>query len=78
MALLLALAAAQPVLGEPLRLAQAAVSPDDAAAVARRQTGGRVLGVDWSEGGGGPVYLVKVLMPDGSIKIVPVAAERGR
>ena len=78
MAILLALAAMQPVVGESLRLAQAAVSADEAATVARRQTGGRVLGVDWSEGGGGPVYLVKVLMPDGSIKIVPVAAERGR
>lgn len=78
MAFLLALAAAQPVAGAPLRLAQAAGSADEAAAVARRQTGGRVLGVDWSEAGGGPVYLVKVLMPDGSIRIVPVTAEQGR
>ncbi len=78
MAFLLALAAAQPVAGAPLRLAQAASSADEAAAVARRQTGGRVLGVDWSEAGGGPVYLVKVLMPDGSIRIVPVTAEQGR
>lgn len=80
MAFLIALGAAQATGSTPLRLALAAGagSPDEAAAVARRQTGGRVLGVDWSEGGRGPVYLVKVLMPDGSIRIVTVTAAQGR
>jgi uncharacterized membrane protein YkoI len=57
-----------------IHLAQAATSPDDAAAMARAQTGGRVLGVDWGERGGQPVYLVRVLMPDGNIRVVPIAA----
>jgi len=60
-----------------IRLAQAAVSADQAAAIARNRTGGRVLGVDWSDSGGQPVYLVKVLMPDGSIRVVTVAASGG-
>ncbi|MGQ0656916.1 MAG: PepSY domain-containing protein [Chromatiales bacterium] len=60
-----------------VQVAQAATSPDQAAAVARASTGGRVLGVDWGDSGGQPVYLVRVLMPDGRIKVVPVAA-RGR
>ena len=59
---------------ESIVLAQAANSADQAAATARAQTGGRVLGVDWGESGGQPVYLVRVLMPDGSIRVVPIAA----
>jgi uncharacterized membrane protein YkoI len=54
--------------------AQAAVSPDEAAAIAGKQTGGRVLGVEWGEGAGGPVYEVKVLRKDGSVTKVPVPA----
>jgi uncharacterized membrane protein YkoI len=59
---------------EPIVLAQAASSPDQAAAQARAQTGGRVLGVEWGESGGQPVYVVRVLMPDGSIREVPIPA----
>ncbi len=67
-----------PELAPPaIQVAQAAEGPDQAAAVARARTGGRVLGVDWGDSGGQPMYLVKVLMPDGRIKVVPVAA-RGR
>ncbi|MCG3201076.1 MAG: hypothetical protein NFCOHLIN_00938 [Gammaproteobacteria bacterium] len=58
----------------PLVVAQAAVSPDQAAAMARKQTGGRVLGVDWGDNGGQPVYMVRVLMPDGSIRVVAIPA----
>lgn len=58
----------------PLMLAQAAVSPDQAAAMARKRTGGRVLGVDWGDNGGQPVYMVRVLMPDGSIRVVAIPA----
>lgn len=81
--LLLAGLQAQPAAGEgldrqftrpPLVLAQAATSPDQAAAMARRQTGGRVLGVDWGDSGGQPVYMVRVLMPDGSIRVVAIPA----
>ncbi|HTT09041.1 MAG TPA: PepSY domain-containing protein [Gammaproteobacteria bacterium] len=61
----------------PLLLAQGAVSPDEAAAIAGKQTGGRVLGVEWGEGAGGPVYQVKVLKKDGSVTKVPVPA-RGK
>ncbi|GEM_PF-3172798 len=61
----------------PLLLAQAAVSPDEAAAIAGRKTGGRVLGVEWGEGAGGPVYEVKVLKKDGSVTKVPVPAKAG-
>lgn len=60
-----------------LLLAQAAVSPDEAAAIAARRTGGRVLGVEWGEGVNGPVYQVKVLKKDGSVTRVPIPA-RGR
>jgi uncharacterized membrane protein YkoI len=59
---------------QPVLLAQAVSSPDQAAAQAREQTGGRVLGVQWAESGGQPVYLVRVLMPDGSIREVPIPA----
>lgn len=58
----------------PLMLAQAAASADEAAAMARQQTGGRVLGVDWGDNGGQPVYMVRVLMPDGSIRVVAIPA----
>lgn len=58
----------------PLVVAQAATSPDQAAAMARKQTGGRVLGVDWGDNGGQPVYMVRVLMPDGSIRVVAIPA----
>lgn len=57
-----------------LRLAQASIGPDQAAAIARERTGGRVLGVQWGERGGAPVYLVRVLMPDGRVTVVPVHA----
>ena len=58
----------------PLLLAQGADSADEAAAIAGKQTGGRVLGVEWGEGAGGPVYEVKVLKKDGSVTKVPVPA----
>jgi hypothetical protein len=57
-----------------ITLAQAVTSPDQAAALARDQTGGRVLGVEWGDSGGQPVYVVRVLMPDGSIREVPIPA----
>ncbi|MFO1435021.1 MAG: PepSY domain-containing protein [Gammaproteobacteria bacterium] len=58
----------------PVLVAQTVSSPDQAAAQARDQTGGRVLGVQWADSGGQPVYLVRVLMPDGSIREVPIPA----
>ena len=68
---------AQPQPGPPVQVAQAAGNADEAAAMARAQTGGRVLGVDWSERGGQPVYLVRVLMPDGSIRQISIPANGG-
>ena len=64
----------RPISRPPLVVAQAAISPDQAAAMARKRTGGRVLGVDWGENGGQPVYMVRVLMPDGSIRVVAIPA----
>lgn len=66
--------ATAPVPDATVVLAQAATSPDQAAAAARAQTGGRVLGVEWGDNGGQPVYVVRVLMPDGSIREVPIPA----
>jgi uncharacterized membrane protein YkoI len=65
---------AVPVSELPITLAQAVTSADQAAAAARAQTGGRVLGVEWGDSGGQPVYVVRVLMPDGSIREVPIPA----
>jgi uncharacterized membrane protein YkoI len=60
-------------------LAQAApaVGEDQAAAIARSATGGRVLGVRWVEQGGRPVYQVKVLLADGRVTVVNVDAGTG-
>lgn len=67
-ALLLALAAP----------AWADVSRDDAAAVAQRASGGRVLAVERAQAGGKPVWRVKVLTPRGDVRVVLVDAATGR
>ena len=58
--------------------AWAQVSRDDAAAMAQRQTGGRVLAVDMADAGGRPVWRVKVVTPRGDVRVVMIDAGAGR
>ena len=46
------------------------VSRDQAAAAAQRQTGGRVLSVDKSESSRRPVWRVKVVTPQGEVRVL--------
>ena len=66
----------------PTRLAQAeseavAITPDQAAEIARQATGGRVLGVD-RRGNGRPWYRVKVLVDGQRVRYIVVDAVDGR
>ncbi len=58
--------------------AWAQLSRDDAAAVAQRQTGGRVLSVDMADAGGRAVWRVKVVTPRGDVREVMVDAGASR
>lgn len=58
-------------------LAWANLSRDDAAAVAQRASGGRVLSVDKSESSGQPVWRVKVVTPAGDVKVIHVNVATG-
>lgn len=53
-----------------------AASRDEAAAIAARQTGGRVLSVERADSGRGPVWRVKVVTPRGEVRVVMVEADR--
>jgi hypothetical protein len=54
------------------------VGPDQAAAMAQRATGGRVLAVERADAGGRPVWRVKVVTGRGEVRIVLVDAASGR
>jgi uncharacterized membrane protein YkoI len=59
-----------------LLLAQAVgLSQDEAAAKVREETGGRVLDVQTGTQDGLAVYLVKVLLPDGRVRVVTVSSQ---
>jgi uncharacterized membrane protein YkoI len=58
--------------------AWAAASRDDAAQVAQRETGGRVLAVERAEAGGRAVWRVKVVTPRGDVRIVLVDVATGQ
>lgn len=58
--------------------AVAAVSRDEAAAVAQRETGGRVLSVDRAEAGGRAVWRVKVVTARGEVRVVLVDVATGQ
>ena len=60
------------------QLAFAAVSRDDAAGVAQRASGGRVLAVDKSDSSGPPVWRVKVVTPAGEVRVIQVDAATGQ
>ena len=54
------------------------VGSNEAAAIARSQSGGRVLDVRRSTEDGRPCYLVRLLLADGRVRIVVVDAESGK
>jgi uncharacterized membrane protein YkoI len=58
--------------------ALAAVGRDEAAAVAQRETGGRVLAVERADDGGRAVWRVKVVTPRGEVLVVLVDATTGQ
>jgi uncharacterized membrane protein YkoI len=58
--------------------AWADVSRDDAAATAQQASGGRVLSVDKTERDGRAVWRVKVLTPQGAVKVILIDAISGR
>lgn len=58
--------------------AWADVSRDDAATVAQQASGGRVLAVEKTERDGRPVWRVKVLTPQGEVKVILVDTASGR
>lgn len=58
--------------------AWADVSRDDAATVAQKASGGRVLAVEKNEREGHPVWRVKVLTPQGEVKVILIDAASGR
>ena len=58
--------------------AWADVSRDDAASVAQQTSGGRVLAVEIAEQAGRPVWRVKVLTPQGEVKVILIDVASGR
>lgn len=58
--------------------AWADLSRDDAAAVAQRMSGGRVLAVDRADAGGRPVWRVKVVTARGEVRVVLIDGATGR
>ena len=59
-------------------LAWADLSRDDAAAVAQRASGGRVLSVEKSESSSQPVWRVKVVTPAGEVRVIQVDVATGQ
>lgn len=59
-------------------LAWADLSRDDAAAVAQRASGGRVLAIEKSAFSGQPVWRVKVVTPAGEVRIIQVDVATGQ
>jgi uncharacterized membrane protein YkoI len=66
------------VLAAALAPAWAAASRDEAATVAQRETGGRVLAVERSESEGRAVWRVKVVTASGDVRVVLVDVATGR
>ena len=59
-------------------LAWADLSRDDAAAVAQRASGGRVLSVEKSESSGQSVWRIKVVTPAGEVRVIQVDVVTGQ
>jgi uncharacterized membrane protein YkoI len=58
--------------------ASAAVTREDAATVAQRATGGRVLAVERADADGRPVWWVKVVTGRGDVLVILVDVATGR
>lgn len=58
--------------------AWAQVSRDDAATTAQQASGGRVLAVEKTEREGRSVWRVKVLTPQGEVKVILIDVASGR
>jgi uncharacterized membrane protein YkoI len=58
--------------------AWADLSRDDAASIVQKASGGRVLAVERSEHKGKVVWRVKVLTPQGEVKVMLIDATNGR
>jgi uncharacterized membrane protein YkoI len=56
----------------------AAVSRDDAAAMAERASGGRVLSVERADSGGRPAWRVKVVTGRGEVRVILIDADSGQ
>lgn len=56
--------------------AWADVSRDDAAALAQRATGGRVLAVDTAQAGGRPAWRAKVVTTQGEVRVILIDVAR--
>jgi len=54
--------------------AQQQISLDQAIAQVRRQTGGRILSANTSSSGGRKTHNIKVLMPNGVVRVIRVNA----
>ena len=59
-------------------LAWADLSRDDAAAVAQRVSGGRVLSIEKSESSGQLVWRIKVVTPAGEVRVIQVDVATGQ
>ena len=58
--------------------AWADISRDDAAAVAARMSNGRVLSVDKADSARRPVWRVKIVTPQGEVRVILIDAVSGR
>jgi uncharacterized membrane protein YkoI len=58
--------------------ALADVSRDNAAAIAQRMSGGRVLSVEKTQSGNRPVWRVKVLTGQGEVRVILIDAASGQ
>ena len=59
-------------------VAWADLSRDDAAAVAQRASGGRVLSIDKMQSSGRPAWRVKVVTAQGEVRVIVIDAATGR
>ena len=59
-------------------LAWADLSRDDAAAVAQRASGGRVLSVEKLESSGQPVWRIKVVTTAGEVRVIQIDVVTGQ
>lgn len=60
-----------------VKAAQTGISRDEAAVIAAKATGGQVISSETKEIKGVNVYLIKVLMTDGRVRIVKVNSATG-